>query len=793
MATRKREANEPDAPVRVFISATSKDLGTVRELVKQALLTMGCMPVEQTNFAPDYRSVQGMIEDKIADCEAVIHIVGLRYGAEPDPSTLPKGAARRSYTQMEADIARQLGKKLYLFVCPEDFPYDDAPPESEDLQALQQAYRAEISKSTTVRTEVADREEVGRKVRELQFELEKLKSKIGQDRRRMVALLAALLVVLCGIGLGVWWFVPSVIKHEHEISFDLGKAREQFITEIKTQAQKNIDAAGDDWRKVDEIKKSRDQQLSDLDRVLERIGQTYQAGEASESYRKATDLLAAKGVDEALAYLEARKTERKSLIETQASRRDQEEAELRKLLQEELLAASLLNTKFQFDAAEAKYRQVVENSGSWAEPRNDLTWFLIQRGIVIDPALGNRKLREALEFCSGTLGLTSRDAAPQDWADTQTILGTVLTELGERSSGEQSAQYLTQSLAAFRSALEVRTREQLPHYWALTQNGLGNALQKLGIRSSGGQSVQYLDQSLDAYCSALEVYTREQLPQYWATTQNNLGLVLHQLWKRSSGEQSVQYLTQEVDAYCSALEVYTREQLPQYWAGTQNNLGTALAGLGTGSSRELSVQYLTQSVDAYRSALKVRTREELPHDWADTQNNLGTVLGELGIRSSGEESVQYLTQSVDAYRSALEVRTREQLPEDWAMTKQNLGKTLQELWKRSSGERSVQYLDQSLAAYCCALEVYTREQLPQEWAWTQTILGITLKELGRRSSAKERARYLKEAVAAYENALSIFTPEADPYNNEMVRRSLEETRRESEVASSKNRRGRADA
>ena len=354
MATRTRKANQADAPVKVFISATSKDLGTVRELVKQALLTMGCMPVEQTNFAPDYRSVQGMIEHKIAGCEAVIHIVGLRYGAEPDLSTLPEGAARRSYTQMEADIARQLGKKLYLFVCSEDFPYDDAPPEGEDLQALQRAYRAEISKSKTVRTEVADREELGRKVRELQFEVEKLKSKVGRDRRRMVALLAALLVVLGGIGAGVWWFVPSVI--ERKISFDRGKAQEQLIGDIKTQAQKKIAAAGKDWRQVIEIEKWRDQQLSDLDRFLERIDQTFQAGEASESYRKATNLLAAKGVDEALAYLEARSTLRKSLIETQASRRDREEAELRKLLQEELLAASLLETKFQFDAAEAKYR-----------------------------------------------------------------------------------------------------------------------------------------------------------------------------------------------------------------------------------------------------------------------------------------------------------------------------------------------------------------------------------------------------------------------------------------------------
>jgi len=53
MATRTRKANQADAPVRVFISATSKDLGTVRELVKRTLLTMACTHVEQSNFLPD--------------------------------------------------------------------------------------------------------------------------------------------------------------------------------------------------------------------------------------------------------------------------------------------------------------------------------------------------------------------------------------------------------------------------------------------------------------------------------------------------------------------------------------------------------------------------------------------------------------------------------------------------------------------------------------------------------------------------------------------------------------------
>ena len=88
---RRHKAVPSEGTTRVFISATSKDLGTVRELVEEVLLTMDCMPIEQTNFPPDYRSVREMIEEKVAGCEAVIHIVGIRYGAEPDPSTLPEG------------------------------------------------------------------------------------------------------------------------------------------------------------------------------------------------------------------------------------------------------------------------------------------------------------------------------------------------------------------------------------------------------------------------------------------------------------------------------------------------------------------------------------------------------------------------------------------------------------------------------------------------------------------------------------------------------------------------------
>ena len=180
-----------------------------------------------------------------------------------------------------------------------------------------------------------------------------------------------------------------------------------------------------------EIEKWRDQQLADLDRFLDRIEETFEAGEAPESYRKAAELLESKGVDEALAYLQARSGQRQELIELQTTRRDREEDELRKLLQEELLTASLLENNFQFDEAEAKYRAVVEKAGNGPRGWNDFAWFLIQRAEVIDPGKGNEKLREAANLCRGTLALTSRTISPHDWARTQNNLALALWNLAD--------------------------------------------------------------------------------------------------------------------------------------------------------------------------------------------------------------------------------------------------------------------------------------------------------------------------------------------------------------------------
>jgi Domain of unknown function (DUF4062) len=68
---------------RIFISATSRDLGSYRKAVSEVLLTLNALPVLQDHFAPDSRTAVEMVRGKIGECDAVICLVGPGYGKEP--------------------------------------------------------------------------------------------------------------------------------------------------------------------------------------------------------------------------------------------------------------------------------------------------------------------------------------------------------------------------------------------------------------------------------------------------------------------------------------------------------------------------------------------------------------------------------------------------------------------------------------------------------------------------------------------------------------------------------------
>ena len=212
------------APPRVFVSAVSSEFGSARQTIKEALLTMGCHPVVQSNFPPDYRTVAAMLEEKIRSCQAVIHLVGFRYGSEPKSKLQPSEPTkqnqnqqvRRSYTQLEYDIARKLKKKVYVFVCPEEFPFDDAQhSEDEQKSALQQQHRLAVLASDTLRYEVDSTIALREKVKELQIELEELRQRQARSKRKILLGSVVLAVLLAGGSTFLW---QTIGKNRDEVT-----------------------------------------------------------------------------------------------------------------------------------------------------------------------------------------------------------------------------------------------------------------------------------------------------------------------------------------------------------------------------------------------------------------------------------------------------------------------------------------------------------------------------------------------------------------------------------------------
>lgn len=129
----------------VFVSATTSDLGECRKRVSEILLGAGIFPVVQDHFGPDHRTIAEMLMDKIRGADAVLCLVGHRYGVA---ATGAGEDGALSYTQLERDLAIRYGKPVYLFIASDSFaPPDQGEPEA--FRCRQQSYRQTILAGAT--------------------------------------------------------------------------------------------------------------------------------------------------------------------------------------------------------------------------------------------------------------------------------------------------------------------------------------------------------------------------------------------------------------------------------------------------------------------------------------------------------------------------------------------------------------------------------------------------------------------------------------------------------------------
>lgn len=98
---------------KVFVSAVTGELGLYRGAAATQLARKGIHAVTQETFPTDYREIERILRDKIEGCDAIVCLLGSASGFEP--AGRPPDHPRRSYTQMEYDIALELNKPIYVF------------------------------------------------------------------------------------------------------------------------------------------------------------------------------------------------------------------------------------------------------------------------------------------------------------------------------------------------------------------------------------------------------------------------------------------------------------------------------------------------------------------------------------------------------------------------------------------------------------------------------------------------------------------------------------------------------
>ncbi len=133
---------------KVFISATSRELKSCRAVVAEWAKAHGYDVVVQDDFdvQSDYGTIVQMLRDKRAPCDAVIHLAGQFYGFEP--TNTPTGEQRRSYTQLEYELGKELRRQVFRFIARDDFPPDQPITQTDEQHELQRRHRVRLTQGS---------------------------------------------------------------------------------------------------------------------------------------------------------------------------------------------------------------------------------------------------------------------------------------------------------------------------------------------------------------------------------------------------------------------------------------------------------------------------------------------------------------------------------------------------------------------------------------------------------------------------------------------------------------------
>lgn len=717
-------------PPKVFISATTGDLRSIRQLVKEALLTINCHPVEQTNFEPDWRKVDGMLRGKISDCQALIHIVGMRYGAEPEVASLPAGARRRSYTQMEYDLGCQLREergeerfRVYTFVCPEDFPYDAAPAaaagsaagemESEELQPLQQAHRSAVLGSARLYDAPQTVAELQARVlalREQVLSLQQEQQSISQEVQRSHRLLWVVLgfLGLVGVGLlvmhrvnqrGVQEIVESQKMDTAKIKTHLRESSERRLEEDLKAA--DLEKKSDDRQRLkDAAQAAHKGRLDRIDDLAANFALLESQADATTEFKELTRILREEGVDKALAYAEQQRPAiLRAVAAADAAHLEQKRARLQPLLQ----AAELQANKGQTAAARAGYEELLKLDPQWGEVLEKYGWFLAYQSSYFQ-TMG--PLTSAVADAEQCFSLAQRFQAMETTlpraqrllSSAHSQLGDVLLLRGAMGDPEQVLQHFEASLG-LDEALYTSNPDSA-QCWRevpVSLEKLGNFMSQRGQPGDAEAALKYFTRSLEM-CEKLLLANPDsaEVGRDVSLSLDRLGAFLSERGQPGDADAAMIYCTRSLQIR----EMLLKVNLDSAEAGRDisvslNRLGEFLSLRG---QSDTALKFCTRSLEiAEKLLLASPDSAQAGRDVSISLNKLGDFLSERAHSGDADTAMKFYTRSLEiAEKLLLANPDSAEAAQDVATNLHNLGDILSRRGQPGDAEAVLKHYSRSL-------------------------------------------------------------------------------------------------
>jgi tetratricopeptide (TPR) repeat protein len=139
---------------RVFLSATTRDLGSYRGALADSLRAAGCHVEVQENFAAHPGKFLAKLRDYLAPSDVVVCLVGEHFGWQPPDAALIPSPAREAYpeplvsaTEWEFFLAGDAGCDVFLFLSAPGFVPDAASDDTPEKAAAHRRFRAHLGNS----------------------------------------------------------------------------------------------------------------------------------------------------------------------------------------------------------------------------------------------------------------------------------------------------------------------------------------------------------------------------------------------------------------------------------------------------------------------------------------------------------------------------------------------------------------------------------------------------------------------------------------------------------------------